>query len=60
MLLVEHYQNLRQGDATGINKASYRITVRQLESMIRLAEALAKLHGEEEVNIFNNKESIYF
>jgi len=51
MLLVEHYQNLRQGDATGINKASYRITVRQLESMIRLSEALAKLHGEEEVKV---------
>lgn len=51
MLLVEHYQNLRQGDATGVNKASYRITVRQLESMIRLSEALAKLHGEEEINI---------
>ncbi|ORX58381.1 DNA replication licensing factor MCM6 [Piromyces finnis] len=51
MLLVEHYQNLRQGDSTGINKASYRITVRQLESMIRLSEALAKLHGENEVKV---------
>jgi len=52
MLLVEHYQNLRQGDATGINKASYRITVRQLKRMIRLLEAFAKLQGEEEVKFF--------
>jgi DNA replication licensing factor MCM6 len=30
-------------------KLSQRITVRQLESLIRLGEALAKLHGETEV-----------
>ena len=47
--LVMQYRNLRQADATGINKSSYRITVRQLESMIRLSEALAKLYCEEEI-----------
>jgi DNA replication licensing factor MCM6 len=47
--LVVQYRNLRQADATGVNRSSYRITVRQLESMIRLSEALAKLQGEQEV-----------
>jgi DNA replication licensing factor MCM6 len=47
--LVTQYRNLRQADATGINKSSYRITVRQLESMVRLSEALAKLYAEEEI-----------
>ena len=34
---------------TGITKSSWRITVRQLESMIRLSEAMARLHCTEEV-----------
>ena len=33
----------------GKNKTAYRITVRQLESLIRLAEALARVHLSEEV-----------
>ncbi|KAG8687089.1 MCM DNA helicase complex subunit mcm6, partial [Ceratobasidium sp. 394] len=41
-LLVEKYRLLRQSDATGVGKNSYRITVRQLESMIRLSEAIAR------------------
>ncbi|KAI9197487.1 MCM2/3/5 family-domain-containing protein [Polychytrium aggregatum] len=45
-LLVAQYRALRQGDASGFNRSSYRITVRQLESMIRLSEALAKLFYE--------------
>nr|KAJ3422233.1 MCM DNA helicase complex subunit mcm6 [Polyrhizophydium stewartii] len=49
--LVAQYRNLRQADATGISRSSYRITVRQLESMIRLSEALAKLHCELEVTV---------
>jgi DNA replication licensing factor MCM6 len=47
-LLVQHYLTLRQNDAGG-HKTSYRITVRQLESMIRLSEALARLHCDDEV-----------
>ena len=48
-LLVECYRKLRQGDAVGQNKTAYRITVRQLEAMIRLSEALARLHLDTEV-----------
>ena len=44
-VLVDCYRKLRQGDSLGrSNRAAYRITVRQLESMIRLSEALARLH----------------
>jgi DNA replicative helicase MCM subunit Mcm2 (Cdc46/Mcm family) len=42
--LVECYRLLRQNDILGKNKTAYRITVRQLESLIRLSEALARLH----------------
>jgi DNA replication licensing factor MCM6 len=47
--MVTEYRNLRQADATGANKASYRITVRQLESLVRLSEAFARLHCEDHV-----------
>jgi len=43
-LLSEKYRDLRQLDSQGSGKNSYRITVRQLESMIRLSEALARVH----------------
>jgi len=43
-VLVECYQKLRQGDTLGRSRTAYRITVRQIESMIRLSEALARLH----------------
>lgn len=45
--LVECYRKLRQGDSAGQNRSAYRITVRQLEALIRLAEALARLHLDE-------------
>lgn len=35
----------------GRRKQSYRITVRQLEAVIRLSEALARLHLDEEVTV---------
>ncbi|KAG0251325.1 MCM DNA helicase complex subunit mcm6 [Actinomortierella ambigua] len=43
-LLAEQYRDLRQSDSQGSGKNSYRITVRQLESMIRLSEAMARVH----------------
>ncbi|KAJ8715612.1 hypothetical protein PYW07_010094 [Mythimna separata] len=44
-LLVEYYTVLRQRDGGGAGGGgAWRITVRQLESMVRLAEAMAKMH----------------
>ncbi|PSR90617.1 MCM2/3/5 family-domain-containing protein [Coniella lustricola] len=49
-ILVERYRELRADDSQGgIGKNSYRITVRQLESMIRLSEAIAKANCVEEI-----------
>ena len=49
-LLVEKYKELRANDAQGgIGRNSYRITVRQLESMIRLSEAIAKANCVEDI-----------
>lgn len=48
-LLVELYSALRQRDCTTSNKSSWRITVRQLESMIRLSESMAKMECLDEV-----------
>jgi DNA replication licensing factor MCM6 len=48
--LVEKYKELRADDAQGgIGRNSYRITVRQLESMIRLSEAIAKANCVTEI-----------
>ncbi|ONH67928.1 DNA replication licensing factor MCM6 [Cyberlindnera fabianii] len=41
-LLIQKYKELRADDAEGRGRSSYRITVRQLESMIRLSEAIAR------------------
>lgn len=49
-LLVEKYKELRSNDAQGgVGRSSYRITVRQLESLIRLSEAVAKANCVEEI-----------
>ncbi|KAK4180866.1 putative DNA replication licensing factor mcm6 [Triangularia setosa] len=49
-VLVQRYKDLRADDAQGgIGKNSYRITVRQLESMIRLSEAIAKANCVEDI-----------
>ncbi|XP_017871896.1 PREDICTED: DNA replication licensing factor Mcm6 [Drosophila arizonae] len=42
-MLVENYGHLRQRDTGSSGRSTWRITVRQLESMIRLSEAMAKL-----------------
>jgi DNA replication licensing factor MCM6 len=50
-VLVTKYKELRADDAQGgVGKNSYRITVRQLESMIRLSEAIAKVNCVEEID----------
>lgn len=48
-MLVEKYRALRQDDG-GSGKSSYRITVRQLESMIRLSEAIARANCQIKVS----------
>ncbi|MPC30621.1 DNA replication licensing factor MCM6 [Portunus trituberculatus] len=47
--LVEQYRTLRQRDSQGASCSSWRVTVRQLESMIRLSESMARLHCSEHV-----------
>lgn len=48
--LVQKYKELRSDDAQGgIGRNSYRITVRQLESLIRLSEAIAKANCADQV-----------
>ncbi|KAM0679093.1 MCM DNA helicase complex subunit mcm6 [Binucleata daphniae] len=48
-LLVDKYTKLRQESL--VSHGSYRITVRQLESLIRLCEAIARIHADNEVKI---------
>jgi len=55
--MIEEYKKLRQRDANAMSKASWRITVRQLESLIRLSEAMAKMVCEDEVLIGHVKEA---
>ncbi|KAK4398179.1 DNA replication licensing factor MCM6 [Sesamum angolense] len=43
-LLVESYVSLRRGDTAPGSRVAYRMTVRQLEALIRLSEALARCH----------------
>ncbi|XP_045624546.1 zygotic DNA replication licensing factor mcm6-B [Procambarus clarkii] len=55
--LVEQYRGLRQRDCSGAAKSSWRITVRQLESMIRLSEGMARMHCSDEVKPKHVKEA---
>jgi DNA replication licensing factor MCM6 len=60
-LLVSQFRQLRLDDASGASTngktGAWRITVRQLESMIRLSEALARLYCEDEVKPKHVKEA---
>ncbi|KAH7657840.1 DNA helicase protein [Dioscorea alata] len=48
-VLVESYVALRRGDSTPGSRVAYRMTVRQLEALIRLSEAIARSHLDEVV-----------
>jgi DNA replication licensing factor MCM6 len=48
--IVARYSRMRTEDATGASRTSNSMTVRQLESMIRLSEALARLHCDASIN----------
>lgn len=56
-LLVESYTTLRQREGTGSGNSTWRVTVRQLESLVRLSEALAKLECVDEVTVKHVKEA---
>ncbi|KAL9456676.1 hypothetical protein AB3S75_005824 [Citrus x aurantiifolia] len=49
-LLVDSYVALRRGDTTPGSRVAYRMTVRQLEALIRLSEAIARSHLETQVH----------
>ncbi|XP_021901529.1 DNA replication licensing factor MCM6 [Carica papaya] len=48
-LLVDSYVALRRGDTTPGTRVAYRMTVRQLEALIRLSEAIARSYLEAQV-----------
>jgi DNA replication licensing factor MCM6 len=48
-VLVSSFVELRQEDSVGVSRSSYRITVRQLEALVRLSEALARMNLDYEV-----------
>lgn len=54
-VMISEYKKLRQRESS--NKSAWRITVRQLESMIRLSEALARMHLLEEVTVEHVEEA---
>ena len=55
--LVDSYVVLRTNDSVGVSRSSYRITVRQLESLIRLSEARARLDLNGRVTVAHVKEA---
>ena len=57
IFLVDQYKQLRQRDTGGGVKSSWRITVRQLESMIRLSESMARLGCSDQVTPRHVKEA---
>lgn len=56
-LLVSNYNHLRMRDNTSVGRSTWRITVRQLESMIRLSEAMAKMEISDEVKARHVREA---
>merc|ERR1711881_52261 len=55
--MVDEYKRMRERDSSGVARSSWRITVRQLESLIRLSEAMARLHCLDEVSPKHVKEA---
>ncbi|KAL3687903.1 hypothetical protein R1sor_014212 [Riccia sorocarpa] len=56
-VLVDAYVSLRRGDVSAGSQVAYRITVRQLEALVRLSEAIARVHQEDVVRPHHVKEA---
>ncbi|GAB2234297.1 hypothetical protein Drorol1_Dr00003544 [Drosera rotundifolia] len=57
-LLVESYVALRRGDTAPGSRVAYRMTVRQLEALIRLSEAIARSRLETQVQQDHVREAV--
>ncbi|KAF8408553.1 hypothetical protein HHK36_004616 [Tetracentron sinense] len=55
-MLVDSYVALRRGDTAPGSRVAYRMTVRQLEALIRLSEAIARSHLE--LQVWNHDMSV--
>lgn len=55
--VVRAYARLRSADAQPGTQTAYRITVRQLEAMIRLSEALARVDCAREISVKHVREA---
>jgi DNA replication licensing factor MCM6 len=58
LVLKEKYRLMRQNDAAHTGLLAFRYTVRQLESIVRLSEALARLHLDELVRASYVREAV--
>lgn len=56
-LLVESYKRLRGEDAAPGSATAYRITVRQLEALVRLSEARARVDASPVVRVSHVREA---
>ncbi|KAK9814673.1 hypothetical protein WJX72_009570 [[Myrmecia] bisecta] len=56
-VLVESYKRLRTEDAAPGSASAYHITVRQLEALVRLSEAGARLHCKDKITPENVREA---
>ena len=50
-MIVTAYKQLRAEDAVPGSSSAYRITVRQLEALVRISEALARLRARDVVAV---------
>ena len=48
-MLKEEFKRMRQNEKNGQRGSAYKITVRQLESLIRLSEGMARAHCDNEI-----------